>query len=174
MKENIQLTWLDQDISRINPESRIDPGSRVNPENWFNPEIWINLDSWINIRFESSLRLDQLPRLNWHDQRKTLHQHDQQKFFIKISKWLYPTKMLVESNHGSWINPRTRPNQIISRVKSWESNKLGRAIHSDSQINLESRTNCLIRINSLIRPTFNIPLKRSARRIILRQQAIPT
>ena len=70
MKENIQLTWLDQDISRINPESRIDPGSRVNPENWFNPEIRINLDSQINIRFESSLWLDQLLTLHWHDQRK--------------------------------------------------------------------------------------------------------
>ena len=67
MDANIQLTRLDQDISRINPESRIDPKSRVNLENWFNPEIWINLDSQINIQFESGLWLDQLPRLHWHD-----------------------------------------------------------------------------------------------------------
>ena len=33
MKENIQLTRIDQEISWINPESWIDPGSRVNPEN---------------------------------------------------------------------------------------------------------------------------------------------
>ena len=33
MKENIQLTRLDQDISQINPESRINLGSPVNPEN---------------------------------------------------------------------------------------------------------------------------------------------
>ena len=35
---------------------------------------------------------------------------------------------------------------------------------------MESRINCLIRINSPIRPTFNIPLKRSSGRIILRQR----
>ena len=123
MNENIQLTRLDHEISRINPESRINPGSQVNPENWFNPEIRINLDSRINIRFKSSLRLDQLPRLHWHDQRKKLHRHDQRKFIIKISKWLDPTKMLVESNPGSRINPRTRPDQDVSRFKSWKSNQ---------------------------------------------------
>ena len=145
MNANIQLTQLDQEISWINPESRIDPGSWVNPGNWFNPEIRINLDSRINIRFESSLWLDQLPRLNWHDQRKTLHRQDQRKFVIKISKWIDPTKMLVESNPGSWINPGSR-------------------------INLGSQINYLIRINSPIRPTFNIPSKQSAGRRISRQR----
>ena len=175
MNANIQLTRLDQEISRINPESRIDPGSRVNSENWFNPEIQINLDSRIKIRFESSLWLDQLPRLNWHEQQKTLHRHDQRKFIIKTSEWLDPTKILVESNLGSQINPRTRPDQDVSRVKSWESNQSSesnqsrRVIKSDSRINLESRINCLIRINFLSRPTFKITLKRSAGKRISRQ-----
>ena len=176
MKENIQLTRLDQGISQINPESQIDPGSWVNLENWFNPDIRINLDSQINIRFESSLQIYQLPRLNWQDQRKTLHGHKQWKFIIKISKWLDPTKMLVESNPWSLINPRTWPDQDVSRFKSWESNQSsesnqsGRAIKSDSQINLESRINCLIWINSRIRPTLKIPSKQSAGQIIMRQQ----
>ena len=176
MNANIQLTQLDQEISRINPESQIDPGSWINTENWFNPDIRINLDSQINIRFESSLQIYQPPRLNWHDQRKTLHGHKQQKFIIKISKWLDPTKMLVESNHGSRINPRTWPDQDVSRFKSWESNQSlesnhsGRAIKSDSRINLESRINCLIRINSWIRPTLKIPSKQSAGQRISRQQ----
>ena len=142
MKENIQLTWLDQEISRINPESRIDLGSRVYPENLFNPEIRINLDSRINIRFKSSLRLDQLPRLNWHDQWKTFNWHDQRKFVIKISKWLDPTKMSVESNPGSRINPRTWPDQDISRV------------NPRSRINPEGRFNPIVestwRVESIV------------------------
>ena len=109
MKEKIQLTRLDQEVSRINPKSWIDPGIRVNPENSFNPEIQINLDSKINIQFESNIQLNQLPRLHWHDQQKRLHRHDQQ---------LDPTKMLVESNSGSQINPQTRPDQDVSQVKS--------------------------------------------------------
>ena len=175
MNANIQLTWIDQDISRINPESRItpesrvnpenrfntesriDPGSRVNPENWFNPEIGINLDSRINIRFESILWLDQLSRLHWHNQQKKLNQHDQRKFVIKIPKWLDPTKMLVESNPGSRINPRSRINPE------------GQFNH-DSRINLESQMNCLIRINSPILPTFKIPLKLSSGRRFSRQR----
>ena len=84
--------------------------------------------------------------------------------------------MLVESNPGSQINHRTRPDQDVSRVKSWESNQSsesnqsGRAIKSDSRINLESRINCLIRINSPIRPTFKTSSKRSANRRILPQR----
>ena len=139
MKENIQLTQLDQEISWINPESRIDPGRRVNSENWFNPETRINLDSQINIRFESIFQLNQTSRIHWHDQWKTLHRQHQWKFIIKISKWLDQTKMLVESNSGSQINPG-----------SW-INPEGR-FNLDSRINLESRINCLIWINSLIRP----------------------
>ena len=157
MNANIQFTRLDQEISRVNPESRIDPESWVNPENWFNPEIRINLDSRINIQYKSSLQLDQLPRLYWHDQRKTLHRHDQRKFIIKISKWLDPTKMLVESNPGSRINPRSRINP-----EGW--------FNPDSQINLESQINCLIQINSPIWPTFKIPSKRSASQRILCQR----
>ena len=121
MNANIQLTQLDQDISRINPESRIDPGSWVNLENWFNPEIQINIDSQINIRFEWSLRLYQLPKLHWHNQRKTLHRHDQRKFIIKISKWLDPTKILVESNPGSRINPEGQFNSIVESTWRVES-----------------------------------------------------
>ena len=104
----------------------------------------INLDSQINTRFESNLWFDQLLTLHEHNQRKSLHWHDQQKFIIKTSKWLDPTKMLVESNLWSRINPRTWPHQDVSRVKSWESNqssesnKSGRAIKSDSRINLDS------------------------------------
>ena len=145
-------------------------------DNWFSPEIWINLDIQINTPFESSLPTDQLLTLHWHNKRKSLPGHDQRKFIIKTSELLDLTKMLVESNLGSRINPRTRPDQDVSRVKSWESdqslesNQSGRAIKSDSRINLESRINCLIRINSWIWPTFKISSKRSADRRISRQR----
>ena len=150
----------------------------VSVESWklVESEIWfeLDIDSTIkidsNLRVESILRIDQLPRLNWHDHRKTLHRHDQRKFIIKISKWLDPTKMLVESNPGSRINPRTRSDQYVSQVKSSESNQSGRAIKSDSRIKLESQINCLIRINSPIRPTFKTSSKRSSDQRILRQR----
>ena len=109
------------------------------------------------IRFRWILRLDQLSRLHWHNQRKTLHRHDQRNFIIKISKWLDQTKMLVESNPGSWINPWSRINPE------------GR-FNLDIRINLESRINCLIWINSPIWPTFKIPLKQNAGRRFSRQQ----
>ena len=48
--------------------------------------------------------------------------------------------MLVESKMGG-INPRTRPDQDVSRDKCCESNQSGMAIKSDSQINLDSRIN---------------------------------
>ena len=146
------------------------PGSRVNSKNRFNPEIRINLDSRINTRFESSLRLDQLLTLHWHDQQKSLHGHNQRKFIIKTSEWLDPTKMLVESNLGSRINPRTRPDQDVSRVKYWESNQSSesnqsrRTIKSDSRINLDSQ------FNLLIQPTFKFSSKQSADRRIPRQR----
>ena len=51
MNSNIQLTRLDQEISRINNESRI------NPERRYNPDSQINLESLINclIRINSPI-----------------------------------------------------------------------------------------------------------------------
>ena len=108
MNANIQLNRLDQEISRINPESRINLESRVNPENQFNPEIRINLDSRINypIRINSPTR----PTFKTPLTRPTEVHHQN----IKM----------------------TLPDQDVSPVKSWESNQFsesnqpGRAIQS--------------------------------------------
>ena len=135
----VQMTWPDQDISRINPESRINPDSWVNPDIRFNPDSRINLDSWVNypIRINSPIR----PTFHIPLTRQT-----------ENTPPIWPT----ENNHQNI--QMTRPYQDVSWVN------LGSQINPGSQINLESRINCPIRINSPIRPTFNIPLTRSAGR----------
>ena len=114
---NIQLTRLDQEISRINPESQINPESRVNPEIRFNPEIRIILDSRINypIRINSPTR----PTFKTPLTRPT-----------ENTPPTRPTEVYHQNTQ------MTRPDQDVSRVKSWElnqsreSNQPGEAIQS--------------------------------------------
>ena len=112
--------------SRINPEGR---SNQIVKSTW-RVESIAGFESTLWFDQPSSLRLDQHLTLHWHDQRKSLHGHDQRNFIIKTSEWLYPTNMLVESNPGSRINPRTRPNQDVSRVNP------GSRIDPEGQFNL--------------------------------------
>ena len=85
-----------------------------------------------------------------------------------------PPKEPTEIHHQNI--QMTRPDQDVSQVNPgsqinpWSQINPEGQFTPDSRINLESRINCLIQFNSTIRPTFNIPLTRSADRIILRQR----
>ena len=134
---NIQMTRLDQEISRINTESWINPESQVNPENRFNPDIRINLDSQINypIRINSPTR----PTF---------------KTPLTLPTENTPPTLPAEVHHQNI--QMTQPDQNVSRINP------RRRINPERRFNPDSRINCLIQINSPIRPTFNIPLKWSS------------
>ena len=145
---NIQMTRPDQDISQINPESQI---------NLFNPDSRINLDSQINylIRINSPIRPTFNTPLTWPTENtpltrptETNHQN------IQMTR---PDQDISGVNPGSRINPESQINPENQ-------------FNPDSQINFESRINCPIRINSLLWPTFNIPLTRSAGWRVSRQR----
>ena len=148
---NIQMTWPDQDISQINPESRINRESRVNPESRFNPDIQINLDSRINCPIQINSPI-------WPS------------FNIPLTRPMEnsPPTWPTENNHQNI--QMTQPDQDIIRVNPESRINPKSRFNPDSRINIESRINSLIRINSLTRPTFNIPFTRSAGRRILRQR----